>query len=577
DYVFTDSIQYIENYAEFIGQRIADHGSKDLKYIASLLGGHHNSQPNSQNLFISTLFDWVNPKKEMWVSSSKGVFDKPIDMSHRDYLNRTPKYPWTLQIQDPAKGIPSGQWIIPGGMGITNSKGEYLGAVTLGFAIDGLAKKINSALGNNDLQFVILNNDLKYIGGTSGGRETDDAFFFIRYFENKNEILNNNANFFKKPIEFSGAKFYHYYKTSKYGFIILSGYDESLPLSIFNNVLLPRLMEFAVLGSIALLLLFIVRQRLIKPLIALSHATDSISRGEKVKKLPRSQIREIRNLSTKLIGVMRHMNKEKRHKQQLSDAKEEVEKAVAIARESKAAKEAFVKKIRHELRQPLNLILGYSEAMMREEFGKLSDKYRQVAEDIFTSGHQVGSLMTSVLNRKYIKTTNVINECIAVYKDHAYCNGIEYSSEIPETLPDIFVDEIRFRQIIVGTIYHSLSLTPESETVKITAKASFDEDNKPKNLVINVKDTGFGGSEEFRIGAVDRNVTRASDSDETKITIADIRTLLTLHKGDLNIESSQNNGTMFTITIPYLSNTDPDDCTDDDFADFKNVTPLFRK
>lgn len=64
DYVFVDSIQYIENYAVFIGKRISEHGSDNLHYIASLLGDEANAKPNPQNLFISTLFDWVNPQKK---------------------------------------------------------------------------------------------------------------------------------------------------------------------------------------------------------------------------------------------------------------------------------------------------------------------------------------------------------------------------------------------------------------------------------------------------------------------------------------------------------------------------------
>ncbi len=179
DYIFSDSIKYVDNYANFIGKRIAEHGADDLQYIANLIGDKANTSPNPQNLFISTLFDWVTPDKKMVVSSDRGLMPEPIDMSHREYLNRTNKLPWKLQLQDPAVGIPSGQWVIPGGVGITNSQGKYLGAVTLGFNIDGLAKKINQAIGDNSINFVILTHDFKYVGGTYGGKETDDRNLFI--------------------------------------------------------------------------------------------------------------------------------------------------------------------------------------------------------------------------------------------------------------------------------------------------------------------------------------------------------------------------------------------------------------
>lgn len=576
EYVFIDSIKYVENYAEFIGLRIADHGADDLNYISSLLGGRANATPNNQNLFITTLFDWVTPEKEMWVSSDRGVFKEPLDMSNREYLERTEKHPWTLQLQGPAIGVPSGQWIIPGGMGITNKKtGKYLGAVTLGFAIDGLARKINAALGNTENQFVILNKDIQYIGGTFGGNQTDDRFFFTRYLRNKGYNLEKNSGFFKEPIEF-GDGIYHYYKrTKKHGFIILSGYNKKALSLTANTVLIPRLIELLVVVFSLILFMFLLKRRIVKPLIELSAAVDNISRGEKVSCVPRSSILELRNISKHLINVMRYVNRENLRKKKLKLMKLEAEHAVSIALEAKIAKEEFLRKLRHELKVPLTSILGFAEIIIQQRMGIILPEYVEIAKSIHKSGLQLGTLMTNVLNKKLIAPSAVIKECISIHKDRAYFGKVEYINEIPDNLPEIFVDEVRFRQIITGIIYHSLTLTPENEKISITAHTHIQK-NSPNQLIIIVSDTGFGANESFRKKSIDgagpQGISRNSDG--TDLTIDNIQTLVLLHQGSLKIEGKKNHGTTFTITIPYLGIDDDAPYLNERHS---NVTPLFKK
>lgn len=576
DLIFTDSIQYVENYANFIGQRIAESNGKDFNYIAGLLGGIANTSPNSQNLFINTLFDWVTPDKKMVVTSNQGVLAKPIDMSHREYLDRTLKHPWTLQLQDPALGIPSNQWIIPGGVGITNEEGEYLGSVTLGFAIDGLAKKINSILGKNELHFVILTKDFKYVGGTNGGTPTDDKFFFARSFDSKTDDFTSNAGFLSQKITYGNDVYSYYQRTSKYGYIILTGYNTDLPSEIFDKVLLPRLIEFAILGTVIILLLFMIKKSMVEPLVQLSNVADKISRNEKIDHLPRSNIREIRTLSEQLVKVKRSILREKKHKEQIAHAHNQAEEAVAIAREAKAAKEEFLKKLRSELKMPLTTILGYAEMMVSQQAGPLSPQYQDIAQNIYKIGYQVGTLMTNVLNCKVINTSKVLQQCISIYKDKAYFNRVNYTSSIDNDLPFIYVDEVRFRQIIVGIIYHSLVLTPAEENIHISAVTTT-KDNKPLELIITIKDTGFGCSESFRRASIDKMGPQglSRNTDGTDLTLDAIRNLLALHYGTLKIEATRNKGTLFIITIPYLEER-PSAPETPPTPDFSNVTPLFR-
>lgn len=154
-----DSISMITNNAIIIGKEIAGNDKMNINDIANLINTHPYYAKNSYNLFISTLYDWVDANDKMLATSDIGVLPKPFDMSHREYLKKTKKEPWVLQLQEPASGIPSKQLIIPAGVGVTNKQGKYIGSVTMGFAIDGLEKRIDEILVLQDISYVVLSQN----------------------------------------------------------------------------------------------------------------------------------------------------------------------------------------------------------------------------------------------------------------------------------------------------------------------------------------------------------------------------------------------------------------------------------
>ena len=552
DYILNDSIIYMEHYAHLIGKRIAENGVADLEYIASLLSVDFKTSHDPNKIFIHSLFDWVTPDKKMLVSSN-GVLAQPLDMSHREYLKRTVKFPWTLQLQDPAVGIPSGQWIIPGGMGITDKKGKFLGSVTLGFAIDRLAKKITAAIGT-DLRFIILTKDLQYVGSSAGGNTSDDHDLFIKIFSKKNLELKEQAGFFKEPVLFLEDIYPYFYQTSKYNYIILTGYSHKLPGRIFNQILLPRILEFLLIGTIMIALLVVLRIRTIQPLIQLSEMVNKISNGEKSPPPLKSNIIEIRNLSRAIMNMRRAFLRER-------SLKNKLRKAHHLAESSSAAKTDFLSSTAHELRSPLNAIIGMSEAIRNKIFGENIDKYIEYAVDIEQSGHELLEFIEDLLDinksesgqftldeEEFIDIENIINRAIKLNLSRANKSNILIKTHIEGGIPQLYADPRRIRQILINLISNSVKYSAENTMITISAIRREDK------IALIVTDQGFGmNKEQVKTGL--QKWGKVKNKHSGKFEASGLGLPLAKHLSDLHncefiIESKPDHGTIITIIFP---------------------------
>lgn len=487
----------------------------------------------------------------MVVSSDRGIMNPPIDMSHRTYLERTPHSPWKLELQAPAVGIPSGQWIIPCGLGIFDNNNNYLGAVTMGFSIEGLAKKIKQSLGIGDVFFVILTKDFEYVVGTFGGKKSDDRFFFKRHLENINENL-GSSGYIKNPPVFDNVIYSYYYKTSKYDYIILTGYSKNIFEQIFQEVLLPRILEFIVIGIIGVLVLLLLQRKLIKPVIVLAECADKMARGNMNIRFPEYESKEIGVLTKQMISVKSYIEEIQAIRKELTISKKKAE-------EASQAKSAFLANMSHELRTPLVTINGYAELISAEIYGPIDEKYKDSAKFINNAGQHLLVLINDVLDISKIEAgkmdikdekcnvVELINGCLDYISPLASKNGITINTKFTKKLPTLIADHLRIRQVILNILANSVKFTPTGGLIKISANM------RNGLLLIIIEDTGIGIAKK-NIEKVMLNFGQVDDismeQQGTGLGLPISKRLIELHKGTFILESKLNKGTKVKIIFP---------------------------
>ena len=249
------------------------------------------------------------------------------------------------------------------------------------------------------------------------------------------------------------------------------------------------------------------------------------------------------------------------------------------ADQANQAKSDFLANISHEIRTPINAVLGMNEMILREtaqiQAGVLSDRQleafnniRVYAGNIESAGNNLLSIINDVLDFSKIeagkmeikeaeyKLSSVLNDACNMVFFRAKDKGLEFSVDLDETIPDcLYGDEVRVRQIITNLLNNAVKYT-EQGSVRLVVRA----EGKPwkagdvLTLVVSVKDTGMGIREEDidkLFGKFERvNLEKTSTVEGTGLGLAITQKLLSMMNGDIHVDSIYGQGSEFITHIP---------------------------
>ncbi|MBN2148478.1 MAG: response regulator [Anaerolineales bacterium] len=240
------------------------------------------------------------------------------------------------------------------------------------------------------------------------------------------------------------------------------------------------------------------------------------------------------------------------------------------AEEARADRDRFVLAISHELRSPLNFILGFSDLMVNspETYADLESwpvgLYDDVQEIYRSSTHLLG-LINDILDigqidaqrmsifREKVGLCQIVEDVQNMVEKAFTQKGLYLRISLAEDLPPMFVDRTRIRQVLLNLVNNSLRFT-EHGGVTITARQDQDA------ILVQVTDTGAGIAsedfpkifEEFRQVGVDQ--WQRSSGSGLGLSIS--RRFVQLHGGKMWLESTLGQGTSIFFTIPINQTTE---------------------
>jgi PAS domain S-box-containing protein len=232
--------------------------------------------------------------------------------------------------------------------------------------------------------------------------------------------------------------------------------------------------------------------------------------------------------------------------------------------EANKAKSAFLARISHEFRTPLNAIIGFTEVLIgNAEEGMQMDYLRSIKK----SGVNLLNLINDILDFSkleankmtlFLKPTDIVSigiETGNLFIHALQAKNIKFNQKIEKSIPQyLLLDELHLRQIITNLLSNAVKFTDRGQiTFSITHRPL---KNGNTTLIIRVTDTGIGIAEASK-KKVFEDFSQQDNQDNrryggTGLGLGIVKRLVELMNGRIDLESKSGEGSTFTITLPDI-------------------------
>ena len=270
----------------------------------------------------------------------------------------------------------------------------------------------------------------------------------------------------------------------------------------------------------------------------------------------------------------------------LARSKETAEQAFQIAEEANRAKSSFLSNMSHDIRTPMNAIVGFAALLARD--AENPDKVREYTKKITASSQHLLGLINDVLDISKIEagktTLNLSDESVvelienidAIIRPQMKAKGHTFEVLSEDLRHErAMMDKLRLNQILLNLLSNAVKYTPEGGRVVLTVRELPQHARQLAHYRFVVEDNGYGMSPEY-VEKIFHAFTREEDSVTNRIQgtglgMAITKNLLDLMGGKITVKSEKGRGSVFTVDLELPIS---EQSVDQDFWKSRGITRL---
>ncbi len=315
-------------------------------------------------------------------------------------------------------------------------------------------------------------------------------------------------------------------------------YTPTKPIRDAISVQTKALIGIWVVGLfLGMCFIYIISRLVTKPVLAMKHATERISKGDYDVEIQANSNDELGDLGQAISGLAKSLDYYERNRHD------------------------FLADIAHELRTPLTYLKGYSELLAKgdiedqreiQQFHQIiyeqAQRLQRLVQDI-TTLNAMDQTHFSLLKRP-VNIVTLVQKSMDVmrllYEQKNVRLSFDYDSNMQQ---EIQIDGERFTQVLLNLLDNALRYTPDGGTVAIEVA------EVQQGVRIIVRDTGTGIDEQElpfiweRLHRSDKS--RSRDTGGSGLGLAIVKKIIDLHAGEIVVDSQAGQGTQFTIQLPF--------------------------
>jgi GAF domain-containing protein/DNA-binding response OmpR family regulator/HAMP domain-containing protein len=238
-------------------------------------------------------------------------------------------------------------------------------------------------------------------------------------------------------------------------------------------------------------------------------------------------------------------------------------------------KNEFISTVSHELRTPMTSIKGYTDLLVSERVGALSEQQRHFVRVIKNNADRLTALVNDILDISHIETgrmklqiepldmVRLINDVIDEFRGKMVEKSLELTLDVPPTLPPVRGDEGRVTQILENLTSNAWKYTSEGGQVIVRARTV------DGFVQVDVLDTGIGIESRDLPHIFDRfyrtEQAEVQAMDGSGLGLSIVKMFVELLGGEIWVQSKLDQGSTFSFTLPLVAET-PLVLSDDDIS-----------
>lgn len=254
-------------------------------------------------------------------------------------------------------------------------------------------------------------------------------------------------------------------------------------------------------------------------------------------------------------------------KREIAEKNKELDRLRKIADKANEEKSRFLAMMSHEIRNPLNAILGYAELISSEN---LNDTVRQHISNLSAAGRNLKVIVDDILDLSRIEAgklalvsekisiQNIIKNCESDFEHQQKNENVNLSFEVADEIPEFVLgDGVRVQQILSNLISNALKFTKEG-FVK-TSVAVLSKNNKIVKLLFKIADSGRGMSDAQVLKIFEEYQQNKLSDQRIKggagLGLAIVNRLVNAMEGEISVKSKLDIGTTFSVEIPFKNHS----------------------
>ena len=264
-----------------------------------------------------------------------------------------------------------------------------------------------------------------------------------------------------------------------------------------------------------------------------------------------------------LIATVFYLISSKKHRERQYEA--ELEKAAEQAKNANEAKTRVLFNMSHDIRTPMNAIVGFSGLL--EKNLQNERKAKEYLEKIQSSSNLLLRIINQVLEMARIESGTAVLQLKAedmdalfhrvntVFEEDVRKKNLQYHAVLDVRHHYVVCDQTKLQEIMLNIISNAIKYTPEGHSIYVEVHEAVSENPSKIRYIFSCEDTGIGMSEEY-LPHIYEEFSREHSTTENKVPgtglgLPIIKSMIELMGGSIQVESRQGIGTKFTIDLSF--------------------------